>query len=251
MAQFGACHPVFKPNGVANGVVLGKLVSANMTVQLSTGELFADDVLDEKVSEFASGTIAEQTNDLEDSVLSILYGCKVVDGAVVDNVADEPPRGMHGYYKTLMRNGVKYYQSIIYPQAAAVLGNDNAQTKGSNITFTPTSTTFNIFADENGNWRERKIHKTAAEAIAYLDQQLGVKQYHKVEITVQGAGPGKSVDKVGAVYVPAGENLVLKIKGTPAVLYDNAVEKKASISGGSYTISNVKEDHSIVVVFAA
>lgn len=251
MAQFGACHPVFKPDGKTKGFVLGKLVSANLTVQLASGEISADDSLAEQLSEFVSGTIAEATDDLEDAVISELYGCQIVDGTVVYNIGDTAPRGMHGYYKTLMRNGKKFYKTYIYPQVRAALGNDNAQTKGTNITFAPTDTTFTVFADDEGAWRKTKVFTTAAAATAYLDKELGVAEYHEINVTVQGAGTGKSVDQVGTFYVPNGDSFKLAIEGTPTALYDNAVDKKTAMSGKAYTISNVTGPHSVAVIFAS
>ena len=57
MSEFGAKHPVFKPNNATNGVIVGKLVAANLTVNLASGELYADDGLAEKLEEFSSGKI--------------------------------------------------------------------------------------------------------------------------------------------------------------------------------------------------
>ena len=58
MAEFGAKYPCFKPNGAASGIVLGKLAAANLTVNLASGELYADDSLAEQLSEFSSGSLA-------------------------------------------------------------------------------------------------------------------------------------------------------------------------------------------------
>lgn len=56
MAEFGAKYPCFKPNGASHGFVLGKLAAANLTVNLASGELYADDSLAEQLSEFSSGS---------------------------------------------------------------------------------------------------------------------------------------------------------------------------------------------------
>ena len=84
MANFGAKYPCFAPfKGVepTNAlpkydakVVVGKLVSANLTVNLASGELYVDDALTEQLSEFASGTIAMETDDMLDDVAAVVYG---------------------------------------------------------------------------------------------------------------------------------------------------------------------------------
>lgn len=168
MAEFGAKYPCFCKSGATAGVVLGKLVAANLTVTLASGELYADDALDEQLSEFASGSIAMETNDLTDDNAEEIFGCDVTEGVVTYNVGDTAPAGGLGYIKALMRNKTKYYKGIYYPVARAALGNDNAQTKGSSITFSTAQTTFTIMADDNGVWRKTKTFDTEAAAKAWL-----------------------------------------------------------------------------------
>ena len=174
MAGFGANYPCFKPEAQDAGVVLGKLVSANLTVNLATGELYADDSLAEQVSEFSSGSIAMETDDMTDENAGVVYGCTVSDGLVTYNKNDTPPRGILGYYKVLMRSGKKFFKSYAYPRTCAALGNDNAQTRGSSITFTTSNTTFTVFADDKGDWRLTKTFDSAEEARAWVNEKCGI-----------------------------------------------------------------------------
>ena len=169
MAEFGAKYPCFCKAGANAGVVLGKLVVANLTVTLASGELYADDALDEQLSEFASGSIAMETNDLTDDNASEIYGCTVSEGLVTYNVGDSAPAGGLGYIKALMRNKVKYYKGVYYPMARAAIGNDNSQTKGSSITFATSQTTFTIMPDDNGDWRKTKTFTSEADAKTWLN----------------------------------------------------------------------------------
>jgi len=156
MAEFGANYPCFKADEETVGIVLGKLVSANLTVTLASGEIYADDGLAEQLSEFASGKIAMETDDLEDEKAAKLYGCTVNEGEVTYNKDDLAPLGGLGYYKTLMRGGKKFFRGYFYPRVRAALGNDSAKTRGNSITFTPVATELTVFADDSGNWR--KVH---------------------------------------------------------------------------------------------
>lgn len=174
MAEFGAKYPCFKPKDDSNGIVIGKLVSANLTVNLATGELYADDALDEQASEFASGSLAMETNDLTDENASKLFGCKVTEKVCTYNTGDEAPEGILAYYKSLMRGKKKYFKAIVYPSARASLGNDNAQTKGNAITFSTTATTFAIMADENGDWRKTQTFATEPEAKAWINKECAI-----------------------------------------------------------------------------
>ena len=174
MAGFGANYPCFQAKGKDKGVVLGKLIAADLTVNLASGEVYADDALAEQLSEFASGSIAMETDDLEDSAAQEVYGCKVSAKEVTYNKDDTPPMGALAYYKRIMRGGVKQYKGYYYPSVRAALGNDSAKTRGSNITFTTTSTTFTVFADENGDWRKTIICDTAEEVKEWINTKCAI-----------------------------------------------------------------------------
>jgi hypothetical protein len=175
MAGFGAKRPVFRVNGETNGIVIGKLVAANLTVTPASGELYADDVLAEEVTEFASGSIAMETDDLTADNAAALYGATLSDdGTLTYKAGDAAPLGELAYYQVLMRNKIKFYRGLYYPQARAALGNSNAQTKGNSITFQTTSTTFTIFAADDGSWHSTKEFGSEAEARAWVDAHCGI-----------------------------------------------------------------------------
>lgn len=174
MAEFGANYPCFKGDTETAGVVLGKLVSANLTVNLASGELYADDALAEQLSEFASGSIAMETDDLTDDNASKIYGCTVSEQTVKYNKNDTAPRGCLGYYKVLMRSGKKAFKGYFYPRVRAAIGNDNAQTRGSSITFQTTSTTFTVFANDDGDWRETETFDTVDAVKTWINTKCGI-----------------------------------------------------------------------------
>lgn len=248
MAGFGANFPCFQPYGKA-GVNVGKLVSANLTVNLANGELYADDTLAEQVSEVISGSIAMETDDMLDQVASVVYGATVKDGAVVYNKDDVPPMGKLAYYKSLRVGGKNFYRGYYYPKARAAIGNDSAQTKGSSITFQTTQTAFTVFPDDAGDWRETKNFDSQAEARAWCEQKCGIKEYHTVNITVSGAGAGEGVSPEGICYVEDEGTLTCTITGTPTAAYDNGTSILENISGGTYTLTSVKENHELVYIF--
>ena len=117
MASFGAKYPYFNPvEETPDGALpvykdpepvrIGRLVKADLTVNLASGKLFADDELAESVEEFSSGSIAMETDDMEDSVAAVVYGCKVEGGEVHYNVGDDPPPGgLAGFRRGPRRTG--------------------------------------------------------------------------------------------------------------------------------------------------
>jgi len=176
MAKLGAQYPCFKPDDAGKGVVIGNLVTANLTVTLASGEIFGDDRMIEQLSVFSSGSLAMETVDMLDEVAAVVYGCTIEDGRVKYNINDSAPRGALAYYKVLNRDGVPFYQGFYYPRVRAALGNDNAQTRGNSITFQTTSTTFTIFADDEGDWRETETFDTIEEAKKWVNKMCGIEQ---------------------------------------------------------------------------
>ena len=175
MAEFGAKYPCFKPHNAASGICLGKLVAANLTVNLASGELWADDGLAEKLDEFSNGNLAMQTDNLADEDASVIYDAKVKDGIVHYNKNDTPPEGTLGYYKTLIVRGVRKFRAYIYPRAKAQVGSDNAETRGSSINFRTAQTAFTIFDDEDtGDWRKTKEFSSEKAARAFVAAECAI-----------------------------------------------------------------------------
>lgn len=182
MASFGAKNPYFckvkeEPEGAlpvyeGDPVKIGRLVKADLTIQMASGKLYADDELAESVEEFASGSVAMETDDMLDSVASVVYGTTVEDKLVHYNTKDDPPSGGLAYYKKLMRRRKVLYKGIFFPLVKASLGNDTANTKTDSITFGTSSTTFTVFASGNGDWRITEEFDTEDEAIAWVKSRF-------------------------------------------------------------------------------
>ena len=178
MASFGAKNPYFckvkeEPDGklpVYDGepVKIGRLVKADLSITMASGKLYADDELAESVEEFASGSLAMETDDIIDSVASVVYGTTVEEKTVHYNTKDDPPSGGLAYYKKLMRKRKVLYKGVFHPLVKAPLGNDSANTKTDSITFGTSSTTFTVFAAANGDWRITEDFDTEEEAIAWV-----------------------------------------------------------------------------------
>ena len=189
---------------------------------------------------------ADLQKRLEQLRQRLILNAQVQEGVVHYNSGDTPPLGGLGYYKVLMRGGKKYFQAIVYPKVRAALGNDNAQTKSSTITFTNTQTTFTIFAAASGDWRLVKTFDTEAAARAYIQTTLGIEDWHIVEIQTSGDG---TATPDGSVFVADGESLQITFSANPSALYDNGTSQAAT--GNKYTISSVTGDHSVVAAFTA
>lgn len=158
---------------VTKKVELGRLVKADLTVNFASGTLYADDTLAEQMDEFASGTIAAEVDELEDENASIIYGAVINElQEKEDNTGDEIPFGGLAYYKSLVKNGKKFFRGYFYPKVKAQLGNDNAATKASSITLAAAPITFTVLEPNNGTWRYTKKFDTEADVIQWIDNKL-------------------------------------------------------------------------------
>ena len=77
------------------GTVLGKAVSTNLTVTNAEGELYADDMLAEYVSEFVSADFSAETDNITLDKQAALYGATYSDGEIQFKPGDTAPYGCH------------------------------------------------------------------------------------------------------------------------------------------------------------
>lgn len=186
MAAFGAKFINFSPIAkeeegnlpeYGGPVEIGALVKAELTVNLASGEIYGNNLLDERMEEFVSGTLAVEVTDMTDEIEAGVYGSTLTETEkeLVDNTGDEVPYGGLAYYKTLSRKGKKVYRAYYYPKTKAILGNDAANTKGSSITLSPTALNFTIFEPDTGDWRYRKTFDSEKDARDYVIEKLSKK----------------------------------------------------------------------------
>ncbi len=255
MAVFGAKYPCFakmltEPNNALptydTGIALGKLVTAALTVNLASGEYHADNEQVEELSEFINGSLQLDTDDMLDSIDALIQGATMEGDMVGYDADDTPPWGGLGYYKTLLRNGVKYFKAFFYPKVKASLGNDTATTKGSSITFSGKSTPFVIKKPAFGKWLYTETFASESAAKAWIDTKLSVAEWHLVNIAKSGEG---TVAPLGKRYVADAGSLDIAILGEPSAIYDNGEDITTSLTGGKITLSNVTEEHSVVVIY--
>jgi hypothetical protein len=231
------------------GFAIGKAVRADLAIAFTEGQLYADNVLSEDVSEFSSGTITTETDNLTIAQMGTIYGATIVDNELGNGADDTPPYGGFGYYQVLMVSGVKKYRAFYYPKVKAKMGDETAQTKGNSITLGTTPIIFTVFKPDYGKWRYVKEFSTEATAKAYIQSKLNVATWYPVNVQVQGATTGEGASPTGTTMVAAGEDFVLQVSGTPTALYDNGVESKSSIAADKYTVADIDAAHNIAVIF--
>ena len=193
MAGFGAEYARFArfateetssaPPSYESPVSLGPMVSGNLTVTNASGELYGDNVLQEKVDKFASAAIAMEVTDCPKASLAEIYGATYdqAEKSISYSVDDEPPYGALSFIRNILRKGKEIYEANFFPKAQAALTSENAQTRSGSITFQNVAINWTVLAPlhKETPWRITAEFDTREGAIAWLDEKLGA-----LEITI-------------------------------------------------------------------
>ena len=164
-------------------VGLGPFVSGNLTITNASGELYGDNVLQEKVDKFASGAIPMEVTDCPKASIAAVYGATYdeADQSVDYGADDEAPYGALTYIRNILRKGKEVFEANFYAKAQAARTTDNTNTV--RVDHVPEH---DHQLDDNGpaaqktKWQSTAEFDTYEEAAAWLDEKLGVDEEPEV-----------------------------------------------------------------------
>ncbi len=190
MAYIGLKHPVFAPIATepagslptyGAGLIVGKAIAANVSIELSDAKLSADDVIAEVDNSFVSGTITAGVDDLSDEALTAWLGnqAATLNGVTTIRSAStyEAPEGGFGYYRVRKKNGVRSFRAYWYHKTKWGMPSEDAKTKpdGSIEWQTPEIEGVIMTAQDSTNsWRDAATFETEAEAVGWLDELANI-----------------------------------------------------------------------------
>lgn len=175
MAKIGCKRLLYCDNASgATAIKLGALVSADLSINTAEASLYGDDIRQEYVNEFINATLTCTSTDITPEIESKILGSTLSSSELVDNASDSAPEGKVGYYRSVMVNGVKYFEGVWFDRAKASITSDSDNTKGESVSFGTYTITFAISADPtSGNWRHRERFDTEAACKTWLDTAIG------------------------------------------------------------------------------
>lgn len=186
MAWIGVRYPRFCPYNVqiqedgselevlGTGKVMGKAMRINITISADPVIQYADDGPAEVVTEFNSGTITNENNDLIASVEAELLGHTLQDGEIIAKADDNPPYCRVGWVESRILNNVRSYVGQVYMRVKYSPPGKDLQTKGQSITFTGATLNGTIMLNADREYERHKDFATLNEAIAYIDNLLNM-----------------------------------------------------------------------------
>jgi len=135
---------------------LAKAITANLAVTTADAQLFADDAVDETVSQFVSGTVTVGANDLTPENQALVLGQTIgADGILYAGSEDSPPYGAIGF-RAKKPSGQFLYVWLL--KARFKVPSESYETKGSAINFhTPSLEADFITRKLDNNWRAQYV----------------------------------------------------------------------------------------------
>lgn len=153
---------------------MGKAVSASVSINNNSAELYGDDAIAESDTAFSNGTITLTLTDDDDTVFAQLLGHTVEDGETVKTSTDVAPYVGIGRIVTKMVNGqYKYKVEFLYKVKFAEPNRDE-NTHGENVEFGTPSIEGRILTlnDDDKTWNRTKTFTQKSDALTYLQGLL-------------------------------------------------------------------------------
>lgn len=183
MAKIGLRYPVAAPLqeteetvSHTDGLVVGKAITADITINSNDVKLYADDGIAESDKSFKDGSLKFGTDDLSYKVQEMLLGHKVTDEELVANTEDIAQYVGFGFYGPTKKNNKLGYRAIFLHKVQFAEPGESISTKGETVTFQTPTIEGTIYADVKGDWKTEKTFTTEAEAKTWLETKAGIKK---------------------------------------------------------------------------
>lgn len=164
----------------SEGRVLGKAISADISINITDDNLYADNEIAERVREFTGGTLALELDDLSLADQAWILGHSS-SGASNDDVktiesstSDVAPYVGVGFYGTRLKNNIKSYRAIFLHKVMFGEPQETFNTKSDNIAFNTPKIDGAIDKLPNGMWKIESEFATEEETIAWLETKANI-----------------------------------------------------------------------------
>ena len=188
----------------AGALTPAKAISCNVTVNNNDAKLYADDSLVESDTSFNNGTVSIGIDKTDNTTMANLLGHTVVDGEMVRKTTDVAPYvALARVITEMVNNALQYRVELLYKCKFSEPSQED-NTKGESVEFNTYTLEGTVNALANGKWSKTKTFTSKAEAIAYIEAELGTTTNYVVTYNANG-GTGT----VDSVTVVAGQSVSL------------------------------------------
>lgn len=190
MANYGLSYPTIATLDVEagtykNGFHCGKAVNTDITPNYNEASLFGDNELAEYAKEFKDADVNMGVTTLPIKAANTMFGHTVDEDKkeIIYHAEDTANYVGYGFFANEMVNNVKSYVAVVLPKVKFAEAAENYTTKGDSLEFKTPAISGKAYADNNGNWKYRKVLDTAKEAQAWIDEKLGITATENTEGT--------------------------------------------------------------------
>lgn len=190
MAKIGLKYPVFSPltetdsaTSYGSGVVLGKAITANVSINVADVKLYGDDDVAEEDKSFDSGTVSFGSTHLSQENRAVILGHTLQSAGiagkpeimeVISKDGDEGPYGGFGFYGAEKIDGVSKYHAFWLTKVKFSEPNEELETKGETTAFKTPTIEGSIYRDVTGIWKRDILFDTEAEAKEWLNELANI-----------------------------------------------------------------------------
>lgn len=164
------------------GMVAGKAITGNLTINRNNNPLYADDAIAEDDNGVTGMSLELGLDDLLENVREYMLGLVKVAGTSGSNdtyydTEESAPYVGLGYIRVRRKNGETKYQAVWYYKSLFGETTENSQTKGETIewqTPTLTGTVMGVTVNSKITYRKYQVFDTLSAAESWLDGLAGI-----------------------------------------------------------------------------
>lgn len=175
MAKINLFYPAYATlEAVAKTGVIGKAITANVSISSSDVKLFGDGGVAETDKSFQNGTIDLTSTDLSFQNQADLLGKTLTEDELVSKDTDIAPYVKFGFIGANKVNNAVKYRAVILSKVQFGEPSDENDTKGETIEFKTHSLQGSVLVADDGEWKREKTFATLELAKAYINTELGI-----------------------------------------------------------------------------
>lgn len=163
------------------GFLIGKAINVDLSINTNDNPLYADGAIAENDRTFSDGEITITTDDIDLKTEATMLGAEYVEKGVstpesiIKSALDNAPFMGVGFYKSGLKNNVKYFEGTILMKCQFSPFSESGKTKEKQIDWqTPeiTGAIMTVPTYKDGAWELKARFETSQEAEAWIDEKL-------------------------------------------------------------------------------
>ncbi len=155
---------------------MGAAVKGYLSITSLSGAVYGDDVEQLHFENFVSAQLDAETTCNALSNNAVVFGHTYTEGKETSNVNDTPPDGGYGFIEPILRKdkSIVFRATFLY-LLSAKLDSEKTEADTRKGDFNPknNSISYNVSADNTGDWRDRQEFASYSQAKAFLDTCAG------------------------------------------------------------------------------